>query len=65
MKDPQIEYAARTAFHEERGANLIPAHIREERDLINEEIRVADDEQFQRAVEVSLRAGLPAPERRG
>lgn len=61
----QIEYAARTAFHEERSASLIPAHIREERDNINEEIRVADDEQYQRAVEVSMRAGLPAPERRG
>jgi hypothetical protein len=64
MKE-QIEYAARTAFHEERSASLIPTHIREERDRINEETWVADEEQFQRAVEVSLRAGLPAPERRG
>jgi hypothetical protein len=60
-----VEYAARTAFHEERGANLIPVHIREERDKINEEIRVADEDVYFRALEVSGRAGLPIPERRG
>ena len=56
-----IEYAAKTPFHEQRSAGMIPAHIRAEVDRQNTEDRSADDELTERAAEVCKRAGLPTP----
>jgi hypothetical protein len=45
MEKPKIEYAARTAFHEERSASIIPAHIAAELERLNTETRSEDDEE--------------------
>jgi hypothetical protein len=40
----KIEYAARTAFHEERGASIIPTHILAEVQRLNAETRSNEEE---------------------
>ena len=42
--EKKIEYAARTAFHEERGANIIPTNIRAEVERLNTETRSDEEE---------------------
>jgi hypothetical protein len=64
----KIEYAAKTRFTEDRDANAqatIPADIRELRDSVNAVDAAMDEDAYLHVVEVSQRAGLPIPERRG
>jgi hypothetical protein len=44
MSETKIEYAARTAFHEERGASVIPANILAEVQRLNTETRSDEEE---------------------
>jgi hypothetical protein len=45
MEKPKVEYAARTAFHEERSASIIPAHIAAELERMNAETRSSDEDE--------------------